>query len=79
MEMEVIDLDFITCLPKNVKQHDSIISVVDELSKSTHFISVKSTYKVVNIADIFMKEIFSLHDVPKVVILDRDVKFTRKF
>ena len=55
MEMEVIDLDFITCLPKNVKQHDSIIAVVDKLSKSTHFISVKSTYKVVNIADIFMK------------------------
>ena len=72
-------MDFITCLPTNVKQHDSIIAVVDKLSKSTHFISVKSTYKVVNIADIFMKEIFSLHDVPKVVISDRDVKFTGKF
>ena len=41
--------------------------------------SGKSTYKVVNIADIFMKEISRLHDVRKVVISDRDVKFTRNF
>ena len=33
--------------------------VVDKLSKATHFIDVKTTYKVANIADIFMKDIFS--------------------
>ena len=33
------------------------------------FIPVKSTYKIVNIADIFMKEIFKLHGVPKVIVL----------
>ena len=38
--------------------------VVDnKLSKVAHFIPVKSTYKDVNIADIFMKEIFMIHDV----------------
>ena len=52
---EVIDMDFITCLPKNVKQHDSIMVVVDKLSKASHFIPVKSNYKVVSIVDIFMK------------------------
>jgi hypothetical protein len=45
--------------------------VVDKLSKETHFIPVKSTYKAINIVDIFMKEIFRLHGVPKVVIFDR--------
>ena len=34
--------------------------VVDKLSKATHFIPVKTTYKAVNIADIFIKEIFRL-------------------
>ena len=53
--------------------------VADKLSKATHFIPVKSTYKVVNIADIFTKEIFKLHGVPKVIISDRDVKFTGNF
>ena len=55
---EVIPLDFITSLPLTKKQHDSIMVIVDKLSKSTHFIPVKSTYKVVNVAKIFLKEIF---------------------
>ena len=50
--------------------------VVDKLINSAHFIPVKSTYKAVNVAEIFLKEIFRLHGVPKMVIFDRDVKFT---
>ena len=40
---EVISMDFITGLPKIVKQHDSIMVVVDRLTKVAHFIPVKST------------------------------------
>ena len=40
---------------------------------------MKSTYKVVNIADIFLKDIFRLHRILKAIISDRDVKFTGKF
>ena len=35
--------------------------------------------KVVNIVDIFMKEVFRLHGVPKVIISDRYIKFTGNF
>jgi ribosomal protein L21E len=76
---EIISLDFITGLPRNAKQNDSIMVVVDKLSKAAHFIPVKSTYKAINIAEIFMKEIFRLHGIPKVIISDRDVKFTGNF
>ena len=76
---EVISLDFITVFPRNKSQHDSIMVVVDEFNESTHFISGKSTYKVASIAEIFSKEIFRLHGVPKMVISDRDVKFTSNF
>ena len=69
-------MDFIIGLPKNVKQNDSIMVVVDKLSKETPFILVKYTYKAINIADIFMKEIFRLHGFSKIVISDRDAKFT---
>ena len=72
-------MDFITGLPKNGKQNDSIMVVVDKLRKATHFIPVKSTYKAINIADSFMKEIYRLHGVRKVVISNRDAKFTRIF
>jgi hypothetical protein len=70
---------FITELPRSSKQNYSIMVVVDKLSKAPHFIPVKSTYKAINIEKIFMKEIFRLHGIPKVIISDRDVMFTGKF
>ena len=55
---EIISLDFITGLPRNQNQNDSIMVVVDKLSKAAHFIPVKTTYKAANIADIFLKKFF---------------------
>ena len=72
-------MDFITGLPKNFRQHDSIMVVVDKLRKAIHFIPVKYTYKYVNIVYVFMKGIFRLHDILKVIVLDRDMKFKRNF
>ena len=72
-------MDFITSLPKSKKQNDSIFVVIDKLSKAAHFIPVNSTYKAVNIVDIFLKDIFRLHEIPKAIISVRDVKFTGKF
>ena len=63
-------MDFITGLPKRKNTNDSILLVVDKLSKEAHFILVKSTYKEVRIVDIFLKEIFRLHSIPKAIILD---------
>jgi hypothetical protein len=51
---ETISLDFITGLPKTQKQNDSVMVVIDKLSKYAHF-PVKSTFKAINIAEIFMK------------------------
>ena len=45
-------------LPRNKNLNDSIMVVVDKLSKEAHFIPVKTTYKAANIADIFLKQIF---------------------
>jgi len=72
-------LDFITGLPKSGKQNDFIMVVVDKLSKAAHFIPMQSTYKTIQIVDILMREIFRLNGIPKVVISDRDVKFTFSF
>lgn len=76
---EMITLDFITYLPQTKKDHDLIMVVFDNLSKMTHFLLVKSTYKIVKIIDIFMTKIFRLHGIPKVVSSYRDVKFTSTF
>jgi hypothetical protein len=42
---EVVTVDFITKLPRTVKQHDSIMVVVDKLTEAVHFIHVKTTHK----------------------------------
>jgi hypothetical protein len=73
---EVITMDFITGLPRTNKQHDSIMVVVDKLTKVAHFLPVKTTHTVANIAEIFMKEIARLHGIPRIIVSDRDTKFT---
>jgi len=52
--------------------------VVDNLRKVVDFIPIISTFKAINIVDIFMKEVFILHGVPKTIISYRDAKFTSK-
>ena len=76
---EVISMDFITGFSMIVRQHDSIMVVVDKLTKESNFIPVKSTYKDNSITKLFMKDIFRLHGFPKAIISDRDTKFTSKF
>ena len=51
-----MSMDFITQLPKNGKQHESVIVVLDNLINEIHFILVKYTFKDINIADIFRKK-----------------------
>ena len=53
--------------------------LVDKLSKSCHFVRMKSTYKTINVVEIFLKEIFQLHEVPKKIIYYQGVKFTSNF
>jgi hypothetical protein len=76
---EVVTMDFITKLPKTTKQHDSIMVVVDKLTKASHFILVKLTHKATNIVDIYMREIARLHGIPKTIVYDIDPNFTSNF
>jgi hypothetical protein len=76
---EVITMDFITGLPRTNKQHDSIMVVVEKLTKGAHFLPVKTTHTTTNIADIFMKEIVRLHRIPRTIVSDIDTKFTSNF
>jgi hypothetical protein len=54
---ELVIVDFITRFPRTVKQHDSIMVVVDKLTKYVHFIPLKNNNKESNVVDIFMREI----------------------
>jgi hypothetical protein len=68
-------MDFITGLPK-LEGKDAILVVVDRLTKYAHFCGIQSTYKACQVAEVFMKEIHRLQGFPKVIVSDRDPKFT---
>jgi hypothetical protein len=70
----VVTIDLITKLPRTMKQHDSIMVVVDKLKKVAHFIPVK-----IYIVEIYMKEFSRLHGVPKKIVSDKETKFTSNF
>jgi hypothetical protein len=62
---EEIGMDFITGLPRTPKGYDAIWVIVDRLTKVTHFIPVKTTYKGSQLAELYMARIVCLHGVPK--------------
>lgn len=50
-------MGFVTGLSRTVRHNDSIMVVVDRLSKVAHFIPVKTTYSASDVAHVFIKEI----------------------
>ena len=72
-------MDFIIGLPMIVRQHGFIIVAVDMISKASHFVLVKSTHKIGDIAKIFMRAIFIFHGLPKAIVSNKDAKFTSNF
>jgi hypothetical protein len=58
---------------------DSLFVAVDTLTKSAHFIPMRTTYQAPNIAIVFISEIVRLHSMPKRVISNRGLVFTGRF
>ncbi|GKC54982.1 putative reverse transcriptase domain-containing protein [Tanacetum coccineum] len=76
---ERITMDFVTKLPKTSNGHDTIWVIVDRLTKSAHFISIKATDSMETLTRLYIKEIISRHGVPIFIISDRDSHFTSRF
>lgn len=72
-------MGFIVGLPHTLGDHDSIWVIVDRLTKSNHFLLVKTMYKVINLVRLFILDIVRLHGVPSSTVSDRDPHFTLRF
>ncbi|XP_049405070.1 uncharacterized protein LOC125868479 [Solanum stenotomum] len=65
---DMINMDFVTGLPCSFRNFDSIWIIVDRLTKSAHFLPVKTNYTAEEYAKLYIKEIFRLHGVPISII-----------
>jgi hypothetical protein len=74
-----ISMYFIVRLPRTRAGYDSIWVVVDRLTKSAHFIPVKTNYSSGVLAELYMSRIVCLHGVPKKIVSDRGTQFTSLF
>ena len=72
-------MDFVTGLARSPKGHEAIWVIVDRMTKTSHFISVKMSYSLDQLAQIYIDEIVSLHGVLVSIMSDRDPRFTSKF
>ena len=68
---EEINIDFVVGLPRTQKTYDSIWVVVDTLTKSSYFLTIKSTYSVEDYARIYLDEIVCCHVIPLISISDQ--------
>ncbi|GKB25020.1 putative reverse transcriptase domain-containing protein [Tanacetum coccineum] len=76
---ENITMDFVTKLPKMTYGQDTIWVIVDRLTKSAHFLTMKETDSIEKLTRQYLKEVVSRHGVPVLIISDRDSKFMSHF
>ncbi|GJZ96903.1 reverse transcriptase domain-containing protein [Tanacetum coccineum] len=77
-KLEGIAIDFVTKLPRTSSGHDIIWVIMDQLTKSAHFLPMREDYKIDRLARLYLNEIVARHGVPISIISDRDSRFTSR-
>ena len=79
-----VTMDFITKLPKSKEPvegiiYDSILVMVDRLTKYTHIIPFRETYSSEQLGYVVLDRLIRHNGIPKAFVSDRDKLFTSKF
>ncbi|RVW21919.1 Transposon Ty3-I Gag-Pol polyprotein [Vitis vinifera] len=72
-------MDFVIGLLRTRSKKNGVWVIVDRLTKSTHFLAMKTIDSMNSLAKLYIQEIVRLHGIPLSIVFDRDPKFTSQF
>ena len=68
----MVSMDFISGLPKS-KSYDTILVVIDKFGKYGHFIPLAHPFTALQVAQVYLDNVYKLHGLPMVIVTDRDL------
>ena len=71
----LVSMDFIGGLPKR-KSYDTILVGMAKFSKYGHFLPLSHPFTALQVAQLYVDQVYRLHGLPKVLVTDRDPIFT---
>ena len=74
-----ITMDFVSGFPQTTRGHNAVWVIVDRLTKSAHFLGMKTTNTTKTLSQLYIREIVRLHGVPLSIVSDRDSRFVARF
>jgi len=72
-------MDFIVDLPKSKNNNNSILIVIDRLTKMATFIPTRKEITTKQTAELIFNNIVARYGYPESIVSDRDPKFTSLF
>ena len=72
-------MDFVIGLPRTLKKNDVIWMIMDRLTKSAHFLTIRGSTSLEGLALAYKNEIVRLHGIPVSIFSYRNPRFTSKF
>jgi len=75
---DTITVDLVGELPES-NGYDSVMNVVDSISKCTHFIPTNTTITALGAARLYLMHVWKHHGLPRQVMSDQGPRFVAKF
>jgi len=77
-QWDTLSVDLVMELPLS-SGHNAVMIVVELVSKRAHFIPMHTMVIAEGAARLFLHQVWTLHDLPKCVVLDRGPQFITRF
>ena len=74
-----VSMDLITCLPTTANKNNTIIVMVDRLTKYVILVPTVEKLSAEGFAQLWVDHLVSKHGCPESIVSDRDVRFTSAF